>query len=101
VLSGGKLKYPAEGFASDWDYHRQPNALGILIAADPYKFELVAEAGITRGGDGGSMLCGGAGFFIGWLTLATAYFEDHSCKHDATEPISTGYTVGRRVLELR
>jgi hypothetical protein len=100
VLSGGKLG-PPEGFTSDWDYHRQPNVFGLLIAYDPYKYELVAEIGSSRGGDGGCTICGGAGFFIGWLALATAYFEEHSCKHDQAEPISHGYTVGRRVLELR
>ena len=92
---------PRGGFSSDWDYHRQPNAFGLLIASNPYKYELVAEIGVTRGGDGGCTICGGAGFFFGWLTLATAYFEEHSCKHDPTEPISHGYAVGRRVLELR
>ena len=101
VLSTGKLKRPAEGFASDWDYHRRPNGFGLFIASDPYKYELMAEVGVTRGGDGGCTICGGAGFFIGWLTLATAYFEEHSCKHDPAEPVSHGYTVGRRVLELR
>jgi hypothetical protein len=101
ALSAGKLERPAEGFAPDWDYHRQPNAFGLLIASNPYKYELVREVGVTRGGDGGCTICGGAGFFIGWLTLATAYFEKHSCKHDPTEPVSHGYTVGRRVLELR
>src|SRR5262249_7829877 len=70
VLSGGKLRYPREGFVSDWDLHRRPNAFGLFIASDPYKCELVAEPGITRGGDGGNMICGGAGFFVGWLTLA-------------------------------
>jgi hypothetical protein len=101
VLSGGKLERPPGGFASDWDLHRRPNAFGVLIASDPYKYELVAEIGTTRGGDGGSMICGGAGFFVGWLTLATAYFEDHACKHDPVDPISPGFTIGRRVLELR
>jgi hypothetical protein len=62
---------------------------------------LVSKIGITRGGDGGSTICGGAGFFDGWLTLAKAYFEEHSCKHDPLEPITHGFTVGRRVLELR
>jgi formylglycine-generating enzyme required for sulfatase activity len=101
VLSAGKLEYPAEAFPSNWHHHRRPNGFGLFIASDPYKYELVAEIGITRGGDGGCTICGGAGFFIGWLTLATAYFEEHSCKHDPTEPISHGYTVGRRVLDLQ
>ena len=100
ALSGGKLKYPREGFASDWDLHRRPNAFGLFIASDPYKCELVAELGTTRGGDGGSMICGGAGFFVGWLTLATAYFEKDACRHDPEEPIETDYTIGRRVLPL-
>jgi hypothetical protein len=100
VLSGGKLQKPPGGFTSDWDLHRRPNAFGITIAVDPYKFELVAEPDITRGGDGGSSICGGAGFFIGWLTLATAYFEKHACWRKAKEPITTGYTIGRRVLPL-
>jgi len=56
---------------------------------------------MTRGGDGGCMICGGAGFFVGWLTLATAYFEPHACQRDPAEPISPGYTIGRRVLPLR
>jgi hypothetical protein len=101
VLSRGQLERPREGFNSDWDFHRQPNAFGLHIASDPYMYELVAEADRTRGGDGGSMICGGTGFFLGWLTLATAYFEDHACLRDPAEPISTGYTVGRRVMPLR
>ena len=94
---GGPL---ADGFLAGWDDHRQPNAFGLSIASNPYECEMVAEVGVTRGGDGGCLICGGAGFFIGWLTLATAYFEEHSCKHDAAESIQHGYTVGRRVLEL-
>lgn len=101
VLSAGKLEYPPEGFASDWVEHRRPNAFGLSIASDPYKIELTNEIGVTRGGDGGLVVCGGGGFFMGWLALATAYYEVHSCVHDPAEPILTGYTVGRRVLELR
>jgi hypothetical protein len=101
VLSGGKLEYPKKGFASDWDLHRQPNAFGLFIASNPYKYEIVADIGTTRGGDGGCTICGGAGFFVGWLTLATSYFEEHSCKHDTKEPVSVGYTFCRRVLDLR
>jgi hypothetical protein len=80
--------------------NHRPSAFGAIIAADSYRFELVAEPGVSRGGDGGSIACGGAGFFLGWLNLATAYFEEHSCRHDPAEPIHVGYTVGRRVLPL-
>ena len=100
VLSGGKLEYPSEGFNSDWNLHLRPNAFGVFIASDPYKHELTAEPDTTRGGDGGCTICGGAGYFVGWLTLATAYFEEHACKRDPSEPIDTGYTIGRRVLRL-
>lgn len=100
VLSMGKLERPAGVFATDWDYQWQPNAFGLFIASDPYKYELVAEIGVTRGGDGGCTICGRTGFFAGWLTLANAYFEEQSCKLDPAEPIPHGYTVGRRVLPL-
>jgi hypothetical protein len=100
ALSGGKLKYPREGFVSDWDLHCRPNAFGLFIASNPYKSELVAEPGITRGGDGGCTICGGAGFFVGWLTLATAYFEKEACRHDPDEPIEMDFMIGRRVLPL-
>ncbi len=95
-----KLKYPPEGFGSAWDLHRRPNAFGLFIASDPYQTELVAERGTTRGGDGGSMICGGAGFFAGWMALATAYFEKGACKYDPKEPIEVENTIGRRVLPL-
>ena len=101
VRSAGKLEPPPEGFTRDWDLHVKPNAFGIQIASNPYHFELVAEAGILRGGDGGCATCGGYGFFAGWLPLATAYFEEQFCKFDPAEPISPGYTIGRRVLDLR
>lgn len=100
VLSAGKLERPPDGFTPNWDLNRQPNAFGLVIATNPYKMELVAEIGVTRGGDGGCTICGGMGFFIGWLTLATAYFEEDVCKHAPSEPIAQGYTIGRRVLAL-
>jgi hypothetical protein len=83
-----------------WDLHLRPNAFGLHIAYNPYHMELVAEVGTTRGGDGGHMICGGAGFFVGWLTLATAYFEREACTHDPKQTLMEGYSIGRRVLEL-
>jgi hypothetical protein len=91
-------RYPVE--EGDWDLHRRPNAFGVYIASNPYKSELVAEPRITRGGDVGCTICGGAGFFVGWLTLATAYFEEHACRRDPKKPIDWEFTIGRRVLAL-
>ena len=100
VLSGGKLEYPASGFESDWTYHTRPNAFGLVIAENPYKNEIVSDPNLTRGGDGGVAICGGAGFFLAWLTLATAYFEKDTCEIDPDSGIDVGYTIGRRVLQL-
>jgi hypothetical protein len=94
---------PCDGYPIDrmaWNHHIRPNAFGVFIASNPYHFELVAETGVSRGGDGGCTICGGAGFFLGWLTLATAYFEAHSCKYDPSKPLLAGYTIGRRVFPL-
>lgn len=77
-----------------WDLHLIPNAFGINIAQNPYDLELVAEENCFKGGDGGGMICGGAGSFLGWLTLAIAYqevmLEDHNYYG----------IIGRRVLIL-
>jgi len=95
-------RYPVDhDVRPKWNAHIEANTLGLQIASNPYDCELTAEIGVTRGGDGGGMICGGAGFYIGWLTLATAYFEDHACRHDPNDQIFSRYTVGRRVLELR
>ncbi len=87
-------------FSSGWQDHMLPNAFGITIARNPYFMELTHESGITRGGDGGSMICSGGGYFLTWLTLASAYFERDVCVHNPDKPISAGYTIGRRVLEI-
>lgn len=100
LLSGGRLDYPREGFASAWDLHRRPNAFGLFIASNPYKCELVAEPELRRGGDGGGTICGGEGFFVAWLALATAYREQEHGQWDPQAPLRANYTVGRRLLPL-
>ena len=83
-----------------WDHHRVPNPFRLLMASDPCQSELVAEAHLSRGGDGGGTICGGAGAFLGWLTLATAYIEDYCCRHDPANSLDPDFTIARRVLAL-
>ena len=75
VISGGKLERPDDPFTSDWDLHTRPNAFGLQIATNPYESEIVTEERVYRGGDGGCSICGGMGYFAGWLPLATAYLD--------------------------
>lgn len=60
----------------DFTLNREPNCLGLSIATDTYNTELVAEPGIVRGGDCGGMVCAGAGYFLGWIPIATAFCDD-------------------------
>lgn len=43
---------------------------------EPYKHEGTTVPETVCGGDGGGATCGGSGFFVGWLTLATAYRDE-------------------------
>jgi hypothetical protein len=53
--------------------HREPNLFGLIIGHDPYRDERTSDPDVICGGDGGSMVCGGSGEFVEWLTIATAY----------------------------
>ncbi len=74
VLSGGRIDFHPD--EPDWDLHLRPNAFGLRIASNPYDCEVVAEEKVVRGGDGGCNICGGVGFFLGWLPLGTAYRDE-------------------------
>ncbi len=95
--SGGMLARPEGGFPAAFEAHRRPNAFGLSIAAIPYLSELTAAPGVTRGGDGGCTICGGAGILLGWLPLATSYGEPDDCEHGAGDVVDPGHTVARRV----
>jgi hypothetical protein len=66
--------YPGDNRA-DWKLHLQPNLFGLHIAQNPYDCEIISDKHTVRGGDGGVSICGGMGSFLGWLPLATAYWE--------------------------
>lgn len=74
----------------------QPNAFGLLIARWSCDWEFCTTLGRMRGGDGGTALSGGAGHFIEWLTLASAFEAPWDEDEDA--PVYSGHL--RRAVSL-
>jgi hypothetical protein len=66
---------PEDGYPYDQRSgpHRVTNLWGLAIGQDPYRHEWTSTPTIVCGGDGGGATCGGMGFFVGWVTIATAY----------------------------
>ncbi|MCC3469498.1 MULTISPECIES: hypothetical protein [unclassified Microcoleus] len=91
-------RYPDD--RSDWKLHLQPNLFGLHIAQDPYDREIINQKQIFRGGDGGCTICGGYGFFVGWLTLATAYGEADALWYSAEDLKNISGNIMRRVIPL-
>ncbi|MGW5558117.1 hypothetical protein ACWER9_12930 [Micromonospora sp. NPDC003944] len=52
------------------------------------------------GGDGGSTTCGGSGFFLGWLALATAYRDKDFGLWLASDDGYVDEMLTRPVIEL-
>jgi hypothetical protein len=94
--------YPGDcdpGYRSSPDcIHCKRNAFGLNIAQNPYDWEFVSEPSLLRGGDGGSMSSGGAGIFVSWLTLASAYIDKFS-NHWEGKPVPGAHL--RRVFSLK
>ncbi|MFI7547410.1 hypothetical protein [Actinoplanes sp. NPDC049599] len=65
--------------------HRGPNLFGLSIGQDPYREERTSVRDVVCGGDGGSVVCGGAGSFLSWLTIATAYRDLHYAAEVASD----------------
>lgn len=79
----------------------QPNGLGVTIAYDPYKYEIVDSECLVKGGDGGSALCGGEPFIYMMLPLA-AYWRDATAIELAEdEDLATGYYFYRRAFVVK
>ncbi|MDQ0173622.1 hypothetical protein [Paenibacillus tundrae] len=56
-----------------------PNFFGVQFVGDPYIYELTLDAtGETqpKGGDGGSMICGGMGPLVGFLPATAVFYRD-------------------------
>ncbi|MFF2064843.1 hypothetical protein ACFVWZ_24070 [Streptomyces sp. NPDC058200] len=52
--------------------HEKPSGFGLHIAYDTYRTELTSDVAAVHGGDGGESVCGGYGYMLAWLPLATA-----------------------------
>ncbi|WP_336764815.1 hypothetical protein [Paenibacillus sp. USHLN196] len=56
-----------------------PNFFGVQFVGDPYKYELTLDSTgdvMPKGGDGGSLICGGTGPLVGFLPAAAVYYRD-------------------------
>ncbi|MBD3352339.1 MAG: SUMF1/EgtB/PvdO family nonheme iron enzyme [Candidatus Lokiarchaeota archaeon] len=76
---------PTDGYPIDrttFNLHLQPNAFGLDITRNPYNWELT-ETGSFVGGDGGSAICGGTGFFLGWFQLACSLKPSNPFREDS------------------
>ncbi|RJX39858.1 hypothetical protein D3P09_10715 [Paenibacillus pinisoli] len=79
----------------------QPNGLGVTIAYDPYKYEIVDSECLVKGGDGGSALCGGEPFIYMMLPLATYWRDAMAIELAEDEDLATGYYFYRRAFVVK
>ncbi|MBF5033110.1 MULTISPECIES: hypothetical protein [unclassified Micromonospora] len=93
---------PGDGYPYDHRTgpHRQDNLWGLAIGQDPYRHEATTERTVVCGGDGGGATCGGSGFFLGWLTLATAYRDEDFGRWTASDDGYADEILTRPVVEL-
>ena len=75
----------------------QPNMLGLFIAYNSYKYEIIDNTRYVKGGDGGCSLCGGDGaLYI--LPCYTAFYRESVKEYHQT--LSNDYFCYRRILRL-
>ena len=75
----------------------QNNMLGLFIAYDSYKYEIIDNTLYTKGGDGGCSLCGGDGpIYV--LPCYSAFYRN--LYHDYGHGLSQNYYSYRRIIRL-
>ena len=85
----------------------QENAFGLFFAGDPYVYELTSESSAEgvllrgKGGDGGSLICGGEEALLGYLPATMIAYRDSL----ASDPPKSWkelapYSVYRRILDV-
>lgn len=80
-----------------------PNQFGLVIANNPYRYEVMMDSEwFLKGGDGGCNLCGGGGLDLGYLGVGT-YFRDVSIFDEDLnyeEEVTGDYTFVRRIKRI-
>lgn len=86
------------------NYLETPNHFGLVIAYDPYRYEIMGGGDyFLKGGDGGCNLCGGGGLDVGYMSVGT-YFRDPEIFADYLdykEEVTGDYTVMRRIKRVK
>ncbi|WP_078672302.1 SUMF1/EgtB/PvdO family nonheme iron enzyme [Chitinophaga eiseniae] len=113
---GSRTLYPwgdAIDYGKDYLYFKKndhpeiyldiPNQFGLVIANNPYRYEVMMDSEyFLKGGDGGCNLCGGGGLDLGYLSVST-YFRDSSIFDEDLhyeEEITGDYTFVRRIKRI-
>lgn len=96
--SMGKSRLPKVLPEVEFMEHWELNCFFLSIAQDTYECEIVAEPGIIRGGDGGGAVCGGYGYFLGWLPLATAFIDKSLGERSRNKPVDSWFV--RRIVDV-
>lgn len=97
-------KYHHFAVGKEGDYFLDtPNQFGIVIANNPYHYEVMMDSEwFLKGGDGGCSICGGGGLDVGYLSTAT-YYRDINIfdeEMDFKGKITGDYTFVRRIKQL-
>lgn len=75
----------------------RPNMLGLFIAYDSYKYEIIDHTKYVKGGDGGCSLCGGDGpIYV--LPCYTAFYRQEP--YQSKYGLSKDYYSYRRIIRL-
>lgn len=94
IFSTGSVSKDREETTSELE---QPNMLGLFIAYDSYKIEIIDHEQFTKGGDGGCSLCGGDGA-IHVLPCYTAFYRQPM--FEFSNSLSKNYYCYRRIIRL-
>ena len=94
IFSAGEAEVDSERASS---LLKDPNMLGLLIAYNSYKFEIIDNTQYVKGGDGGCSLCGGDGpIYV--LPCYTAFYRQKI--YESEYGLSKDYYSYRRIIRL-